>query len=85
MTLTQQRAAGRPGPCRTCRGRRSCRSAVARNCPAFLAWTALPWEVRVREEYRALAAEEGHGIMLSTLQPEEACAAQIRREVDGLV
>lgn len=40
---------------------------------------------RLREEYRALAAEEGHGIMLSTLQPEEACAARIRREVDGLV
>ena len=40
---------------------------------------------RLREEYRALAAEEGPGIMLSTLQPEEACAARIRREVDGLV
>ncbi len=53
MTLIEQRAAGRPGPCRICKGRRSCRSAVAQNCPAFLAWTAVPWEQRVWEEYRA--------------------------------
>ena len=43
---------------------------------------------RLREEYRALAAEEGHGIMLSTLQPEEACAARrwtgLFEEVYGL-
>ena len=46
MTLIEQRAAGRSGPCRTCKGRRSCRSAVARNCPAFSAWTAVLWEQR---------------------------------------
>ena len=52
MTLIEQRAVGRPGPCKTCKGRKSCRSAVAMICPAFAAWADVPWDQRAHEEYR---------------------------------
>lgn len=52
MTLIEQRAAGRLSPCKTCKGRKSCRSRTAMICPAFAAWMAVPWEQRAHEEYR---------------------------------
>lgn len=52
MTIIEQRAAGRPGPCKDCKGRKSCCSAVALICPAFVAWTEALCEQRAHEEYR---------------------------------
>lgn len=52
MTLIEQRAVGRPSPCMTCKGRKSCCSTVAMICPAFAAWMAVLCGQRAHEEYR---------------------------------